>query len=90
MKIFEDYKFDPIMNDYIYPIKNVTKKCNEIRREIHRQLDGINLYGIYNECPKNLSENETYYENIDYEDSLKHSFKYNFIRMMRKQNLKKQ
>ena len=22
----EDYKFDPIMNDYIYPIKNVTKK----------------------------------------------------------------
>ena len=33
---------------------------------------------------------KTYYENIDYEDSLKHSFKYNFIRMMRKQNLKKQ
>ena len=86
----EDYKFDPIMNDYIYPIKNVTKKCNEIRKEIHRQLDGINLYGIYNECPKNISKNETYYENIDYEDSLKHSFKYNFVRMMRKQNLKKQ
>ena len=86
----EDYKFDPIMNDYIYPIKNATKKCNEIRKEIHRQLDGINLYGIYNECPKNLSKNEKYYENINYEDSLKHSFKYNFVRMMRKQNLKKQ
>ena len=86
----EDYKFEPIMNDFIFPVKNVTKQCNEVRKEIQKLYDGINLYGILNECPKNLSQMDTNYKNIDYEDSLKHSFKHNFIRMMRKQNLLKQ
>ena len=57
------------MNDFIFPVKNVTKQCNEVRKEIQKLYDGINLYGILNECPKNLSQMDTNYKNIDYEDS---------------------
>ena len=89
----EDYKFDPIINtEYYLPIKNVTKKCNAIREEIKNQFNGINFYGILKECPpeKNSSEEGELYKNIDYEESLKHTYEHTFLKMVRKQHYLKQ
>ena len=85
----ENYTFNPIyIPERNMPVKNVTKKCNEIREEIIKQFKGINFYGIFKEC---LSKNETQdlnsiYKNIDYESTLKSSYKYNFLKMIRQQN----
>ena len=89
----EDYQFDPVMNtEFLFPVKNVTKKCNAVREEIRNQFNGINFYGILNECPpiENSSEEGTLYKNINYEESLKHSYKYAFLKMVRKQYYLKQ
>ena len=89
----DDYEFDPIINTQnLIPMKNVTKKCNEIREEIKSQFNGINFYGILKECPpkKTASEAESLYKNIDYEDSLEHTYEYGFLKMVRKQYYLKQ
>ena len=48
--------------------KNVTHKCNEIRQEIRRNLDGLDIYGIYRLCPKGnqISKNEPLFYNSQY------------------------
>ena len=36
----------------LFDEKNVTKKCNQIRREIRNNYIGNDLYGLYRPCPK--------------------------------------
>jgi len=84
----ENYTYNPVIQEGNIPMKNVTQKCNEVRNEIKEQLTGINFYGIVKEC---LSKNETQeinslYTNIDYESTLKSSYKYNYLKMIRQQN----
>ena len=52
------------LNDGYVP-RNVTKKCNEIREIIAKELDGSDLYGIYRECPRTetISPNHPLYYN---------------------------
>ena len=46
-------------NEFI-PFK-VTKKCNEIRRNIAEQLIGLDIYGLYRKCqPKDANDNNDY------------------------------
>lgn len=40
---------EPESNDF--RPRNVTKRCNEIRRQISQELTGLDPYGIYRECP---------------------------------------
>ena len=51
-------------SDSFFP-RNVTHRCNEIRKEIKKSLDGSDIYGIYRLCPKNkeLDENHPLYYN---------------------------
>ena len=44
---------DPESND-VEP-RNVTHRCNEIRAEIQKSIEGIDVYGIYHECKKGES-----------------------------------
>lgn len=44
---------DPESND-VEP-RNVTHRCNEIRAEIQKSVEGIDVYGIYHECKKGKS-----------------------------------
>jgi len=72
-----------------YPEKNVTHRCNEIRREIGRQFEGINFYGIYNKCPSYEDDENKLklkYKNINYYDNYLHSFKHSYLKMIRQQN----
>lgn len=61
------------LNDILIP-RNVTHKCNEIRKTIRNNLEGNDIYGIYRLCPKEsrLSSSDPNYF------SKKHSMK-NFI-----------
>ena len=82
-----NYKKNLKEEEDIYPIKFVTHKCNQIRKEIGRQFEGINFYGIYNKCPPyEYFENKYKYKNIDYKDNYIHSFKYNYLKMIRQYN----
>jgi len=66
-----------------YPIKYVTHKSNQIIREIGRQYEGINFYGIYNKCPPYEYDEEKIkqkYNNIDYKNTYLHSYKNNFLK----------
>jgi carboxypeptidase C (cathepsin A) len=85
-----NYTFDPVIQEGNIPMKNVTKKCNEVRNEIKKQFDGINFYGILKECPSRQQSLElnSQYKNIDYEYSLNHSYQNNFFQMVRRENLK--
>jgi len=80
----KDYKYDPVIIDGLLPIKNVTKKCNEVRTQIKDQFNGINFYGIYKECPskEKIHKLKSEYKNIDYDESLKNSF----LSILRKHN----
>jgi len=51
-------------SDSFYP-RNVTHRCNEIRKEIRNNLNGNDIYGIYRICPKgkNLDESHPLYYN---------------------------
>ena len=63
----EDYKFDPLINkDQLMPVKNVSKACNEVRNEIKKSFEGINSYGILNECPPldNLRSERNIFNNM--------------------------
>ena len=86
-----DYTYEKNLKEENYPIKYVTKKCNEIRREIGRQFEGINFYGIYNKCPPyDFYKNNNYnYKNINYKDNYLHSFKYSYLKMIRQHNYEK-
>ena len=45
-------------NDNEFIPKNVTKKCNEIRRNIAEQISGLDIYGLYRKCrPINSTDN---------------------------------
>ena len=71
------------------PLKYVTPKCNQIRREIGNQFEGVNFYGIYNKCPplEDIEEKQKLkYKNIDYKNTYLHSFKNNFLKMLRQRN----
>ena len=48
---------EPILKDGFFP-RNVTKKCNEIRNIISKDYQGIDIYGIYRDCPQ-ADSNET-------------------------------
>ena len=87
-----DYDFNYEKNikedEYLYPIKFVTHKCNEIREELYWQFDGNNFYGIYNKCPPyeyDKKEINAEFKNIDLEESFLHSYKYSFLKMLRQQ-----
>ena len=87
-----DYTYEKNLKEENYPIKFVTKKCNEIRKEIGRQFEGINFYGIYNKCPpydfykENNLKSKYNYKNINYKDNYLHSFKYSYLKMIRQHN----
>ena len=71
------------------PLKYVTPKCNQIRREIGNQFEGVNFYGIYNKCPplEDIEEKQKLkYKNIDYKNTYLHSFKNNLLKMLRQHN----
>ena len=60
VELFQEFErncphLDPEVND-IKP-RNVTKRCNDIRREIKKNLDGTDIYGIYHECRPQTTEN---------------------------------
>ena len=82
----KDYKYDPIVIDYLLPWKNVTKACNEARNESKQSLEGINFYGILKTCPlkDNITELKEGFENIDYEESNMHSEQNHFKKMLMK------
>ena len=83
----DDYKYEPIINkDELQPYRNVTSACNEARNETKSALDGINFYGILNECPSEdaVFELKKGFTNIDYEESSLHSEEYAFRRMLNK------
>ena len=80
-----DFNYRKNLKDELFPIKYVTRKCNQLRREIGRQFEGINFYGIYNKCPP-YDYFEKKYKNIYYKDSYLHSFKYNYLKMIRQHN----
>ena len=48
--------------------RNVTHKCNEIRKKIKNNLDGSDIYGIYRLCPKaeKIEANDPLYYNSQY------------------------
>ena len=52
------------LKDSFYP-RNVTARCNEIRREIRSNLGGSDIYGIYRICPheNEITENNPLYYN---------------------------
>ena len=52
------------LSDSFFP-RNVSHRCNEIRREIRNNLDGSDIYGIYRLCPKEekFAENYPLYHN---------------------------
>ena len=84
-----DYSYKKNLKEEMYPEKNVSHKCNQIRREIGKQFEGINFYGIYNKCPPydfDEAELKYKYKNINYKESYLHSFKYNYLKMIRQQN----
>ena len=73
-----DYIYKKNLKEDFIPYKNVTHRCNEIRKEIAEQFTGINFYGIYKECPPYDDYEikfKSKYKNINYKDSYLHSFK---------------
>ena len=82
----EDYKYEPIINkDMNSPWRNVTRACNEARNETKEALEGINFYGILNECPSStIFELRKGFNNIDYDESELHSEQYVLRNMIRK------
>ena len=88
----KDYEFDPIINkDLNSPLKNVTRACNEVRKDIKKQLEGINAYGILNSCIKSntISELKKGYNNINYDDINLYSQQIIFKNMINKNINKK-
>ena len=48
-------------NDNEFIPEKVTKKCNEIRRNIAEQISGLDIYGLYRKCqPKKKNDNNDY------------------------------
>ena len=85
----EGYKYDPIINkDMNVPLRNVTKACNEARKETKEALNGNDFYGILNECPTNdtIFELKKEFNNIDYDESYLHSKQY-ILRKMTEKNI---
>ena len=68
-----DVEYKKYYYDGILPMKNVTKKCNEIREEIRQQFHGVNFYGIHNECPVHdeIDKYKDVYNNIINFDKIK-------------------
>ena len=52
-----------LKDDYVP--RNVTQRCNEIRKIIKSNFEGLDIYGIYRTCPKKkeLSSNDPLYLN---------------------------
>ena len=85
----ENYEYAPtIMEGNLMPWKLVTHECNEIRKKIQSQYNGINFYGIYRECLTAAANDEmnSNYKNIDYKESLKDTFEYSFLKNLRQKN----
>ena len=68
-------------NDNFYP-RNVTRRCNEIRTEIRKNLNGSDIYGIYRVCPKGkrISENDPLYNNAQ------HTYKKTILNRLKQNN----
>ena len=91
-----DFENDVEYEKYYYkgllPMKNVTKKCNEIREEIRQQFHGVNFYGIHNECPVNdeIDKYKNVYKNIiNFDEIKKFSFKQKYSEIIRNNNNRK-
>ena len=81
----KDYKFEPIIDNFIYPWKNVTRTCNEARYETAKAINGINGYGILKECPSNdtIFKLRKEFNNINYDETNLHSEQNVFIKKIR-------
>ena len=90
-----DYENDVEYEKYYYedkiPMKNVTKKCNEIRQEIHEQMHGINFYGIHKECPTEDEVNKYRYnyKNINFDEMEKFSSRQKYLEIIKNNNFEK-
>ena len=49
---------EPILKDGFFE-RNVTKKCNEVRKIISKDYQGLDIYGIYRDCPQKKKKNDT-------------------------------
>lgn len=70
-------------NDGFFP-RNVTHRCNEIRKEIRDNLDGNDIYGIYRICPR---ENK-YTENHPLYYNSQNTFRKTLLKNLKKYNKK--
>jgi carboxypeptidase C (cathepsin A) len=73
------------------PMKNVTKKCNEVRTEIHEQMHGINFYGIHNECPADdeINKYRDIFKNINFDEVKKFSSRQKYLEIIENNYFKK-
>ena len=73
-----------VPNDSYFP-RNVTHRCNEIRKEIRDNLGGSDIYGIYRICPqgKELTENDPLFYNIQ------HTYRKTILKQIKNNNNKK-
>ena len=83
---YEKYYYNGIL-----PMKNVTKKCNEIREEIHQQFHGVNFYGIHNDCPVNdeIDKYKNDYININFDEIKKFSSRQKYSKIIQNNNFEK-
>ena len=49
---------EPILKDSFFE-RNVTKKCNEVRKIISKDYQGLDIYGIYRDCPQKENKNNS-------------------------------
>ena len=73
-----------VPNDSYFP-RNVTHRCNEIRKEIRDNLGGSDIYGIYRICPqgKELTENDPLFYNSQ------HTYRKTILKQIKNNNNKK-
>ena len=90
-EFIDDSEFYNNNIDEYEPSKNVTTKCNEIRKEIYKYYHGINMYGIYKECPsyESMFKYQDKYTNINIEESYLHSYEYRYSQMRKNQVIEK-
>ena len=83
----DNYTYNPkYVENSNYPTKLVTKACNRVRNEAGNAFEGINVYGIYKECPseEQILELKKGFKNIDYEEANLNSRMNHFKKMKTK------
>ena len=74
---------EPTLKDSFYP-RNVTKKCNEIRETIAKNFQGIDIYGIYRQCPQKNNTNQNKVFSSDNHLTIKETIFKNLKKMSKK------